>query len=385
MAAAALGLVLTLSASGAPASSENDRAATRADMRAIYASLRVLLPLSVDEAAFRSPDQRERIRSALSTLAERARRVADHAGSGDRRVEYLGGALSREAEKARKRFDAGEVRGARFFVGRLTDFCVACHSRLPSLKDSELTRGFVDESQLAALPLEQRAELEVATRRFDDALASYERVIDSPTTPPADLLSPITGYLTVAIRVKGDYVRPIATLQRLGAREDLWTQLRDDVDRWTRTLEAQAARPPSEPTLAAARAWLEQGRQIRRYPTDRQALVHDLLASSLLHRYLERRDGQADRDVAEAYYWLGLVESRVDDGDWLSEADFFLETAIRTAPTDPIAKRAFALLEERAVLGWTGSSGSHMPAAVQSNLAELRALVESPPEGDRGE
>jgi len=354
---------------------EIDRDQAREDMREIYTSIRVLIPLTVDENVFGNPDQRERIRSALSTLAARAEHVADHVGDQDRRIHYLGGSLSRESAEALRRFDEGRLRDARFFVQQLPDFCVACHSALPSPMDSPLARDFVSDKELARLSPGRRAALQVATRRFDDALASFETVFASPVVHPAELLHPITQYLTVAIRVKRDLVRPVPILEKMAARPDLWRNLQTDVERWVKTLKSYASDPSGKPTLASARAPLDEAAKIIRFPTDRQVLVHDLVASSRLHRFLEAHPNDADRDVAEAYYWLGLIESRVGGSYWVSEADFYLETAIRLAPDDPIARRAFALFEEEAILGWTGSSGNHMPAEVRSQLDELRSLV----------
>ena len=41
-------------------------------------------------------------------------------------------------------------------------------------------------------------------------------------------------------------------------------------------------------------------------------------------------------------------------------------------------RKLFDLLEEETVLGWTGSSGSHMPEDVRRNLDALRELVDGP-------
>ncbi|MEZ4290718.1 MAG: hypothetical protein R3E53_09370 [Myxococcota bacterium] len=185
----------------------------------------------------------------------------------------------------------------------------------------------------------------------------------------------MTEYLTVSIRVKGDIARPIPVLRRFAARADLWTNLRSDVERWIQALERYAASPPGKPSLASARAILEEADSVARYPSDRRPLVHYLIASSQLNRFLEAHDAEGGRDVAEAYYWLGLIASRTEFDYFVSEGDFYLETAIRTAPRDPIAKQAFLLLEEETVLGWTGSGGSHMPADVRENLEALRQLV----------
>lgn len=368
--------------SAAPALAEIDVAQARADMQQIYASIHVLLPLSVDNETFRAPAERQKIRAALAQLAERAAHVSAHVGGDDRRIQFLGGSLSRESRDALERFDDGQIDAAQFYVQRLTDFCVACHSRLPSSSDSPLASDFVNDKELSKLSLVRQAELQVATRRFDDALQSHEAVFASPNIHPAQLLDPLTAYLTVAIRVKNDLRRPIPVLVKLSGRPDLWANLRSDVLGWIATLERYAAQPESKPSLADARALLEESLEYMRYPTDRQVLVHYLLASSKLHRYLEAHAGESGPDVAEAYYLLGLIDSRTSINYFVSEADFYLETAIRLSPGTPISQEAYTLLEEEAVVGWSGSSGTHMPLDVQKNLAALRKLAYPGETGD---
>lgn len=357
------------------ASAEIDRAKARAEMRMIYSSMQVLLPLSVDDAAFRDSSNKSRIREALKVLAERADQVAGHVGRGDRRIEYLGGSLARESKESLRRFDAGQLDDAQFYVRELTSFCVACHSGLPSPADSPLSRDFVSEKTLRNLPLPQRADLQVATRRFDDALTTLESVFASPLVHPAELLDPLIRYLTVAIRVKHDLDRPRPVLAKLASRPDVWTNLRSDLVRWQQTLDRYAEAPVENPSLDSARALIDEANQIMEYPTDRKGLVHYLLASSQLLRYLEARSNATDRDAAEAYYLLGLIESRTSLDYFVSEADFYLETAIRMAPRDPVGAEAFRLLEEEAEIGWSGSGGSHMPDDVRKNLESLRSLV----------
>jgi hypothetical protein len=365
-----------------PARAELDRPGTREDMREIYASIKILLPLSVDDAAFRSPNAREQINEALRNLAARAEHVGSHIAGDDRRIRFLGSALSRKTEEARIRFEEGRFESAQFLVRRLTDFCVACHTRMPSRNDSPLAQGFVSQDVLAKLPPAQRASIQVATRRFDDALATQESLFTSTAIQPAALLAPLNEYLRVSIRVKNDLERPRATLQKFAARPDLWSNLRADVEDWIAALDLYAKKPPAAASLDSARSLLEEAQSVLRFPTDRRALVQQFLASSELHRYLELHAGETNRNVAEAYYLLGLIESRTNFNFLVSESDFYLETAIRMAPNDPIGRAAFDLFEEEAVLGWTGSSGSRMPEDVRRNLEALRALVETAPAND---
>lgn len=374
--AAAASCAIAVATAGAPAQAA-DSEDLRSSMQAIFASMQVLLPLSVDDEAFADPANHQRIARALAQLSARSGQVAAHAGaSGDRRIHYLAGSLQRESRETERRFLDGEVEGAQFFVQRLTDFCVACHSRLPSPKDSPLAASFVSETELAGLPPERRALLQVATRRFDEALTTWETWFARTRVHVAELLDPLTDYLTVAIRVKNDPERPIPTLEKLAARPDIWAHLQGDLRQWIATLRARAAQGERPPSLEHAKRTLEEARSVIQFPSDRRALVHYLLASAELHRWLEANEAKGGKDVAEAYYWLGLVESRVNGNYWVSEADFYLETAIRMAPKSQAGRRAFALLEEETLLGWTGSGGTVLPSDVQEHLDELRALVE---------
>ena len=372
---AALATAVALLAAGS-ATAEVDRAAALADMREIYASIATLLPLSVDDKAFRAPQEREEIRAALTRLAGLADHVGSHVAGDDRRVRFLATSLSRETKEARVRFEEGRLESAQFLVRRLTDFCVACHTRIPAASDSPLSRGFVSDTALAKLPAASRASIEVATRRFDDALGTYEALFASKRTQPAELLAPLSEYLRVCIRVKNDLERPRPVLRKFAARPDLWKILREDVEDWLAALDRYVAKPHAAPSIAAARAKIDEAERLLRFPTDRRGLVQQLIASSELHRYLEGRSGQSGRDIAEAYYLLGVIESRTNFNYLVSESEFYLETAIRLAPGDPIGQRAFDLLEEETVLGWTGSGGSNMPADVRRNLDSLRDLVD---------
>ena len=101
---------------------------------------------------------------------------------------------------------------------------------------------------------------------------------------------------------------------------------------------------------------------------------HHLAASGALQRYVASlHDG--DRRAAEAYYWLGVIESRVGRSFWLSQTEPYLEAAIRLAPDQPIAELAYSRLEEFVVGGYTGSSGEHVPPDVKAWLEELQQLI----------
>jgi hypothetical protein len=374
-----VGLVVAMlmGAATATRATVSDREQTRALMRRIFGSMQVLLPLSADPVRFADPARATAIRGALASLATNADALAEHAGSRNIDAKDLGSALSHDAREAVRFYDLGRMDGATFFLQQTTAHCVACHSRLPHPGDSPISADFLRDASLAKLPPLERARLLIATRRFDEALATYERVFADPSVHPIDMLSGWIDYLVVSLRAKQDFVRPVPVLERFAKRPDLWGNLRHEVRAWTTSVRALAPSVHETPSLHAARALLAQASERTRVPDDRSALVSHIAASGVLHRFLAAHPGQT-AETGETYYLLGLSELHVNRDYWVSQADFFLESAIRTAPKQPFARDAYALLEQNTLFSYTGSSGVNLSDDVQRHLAELRKLIDAP-------
>jgi hypothetical protein len=351
--------------------------ATRATMRELFESIRVLLPLSVRWEDFQSPQQRDAVLEALRRLNANAAALPAHLRPEDPGFRHLGRSLERDAEEALREYERGRYAHAEFLVLSLTEYCVACHSRLPSPGDSPVASHFVEGSALASLPAAERAGLQIATRQFDAALGTYEALLGEAGHGPGELLDPLTDYLIVALRVKQDPARPIPTLERFAKRPDLRRYLRLDVKRWIADLRRLAGQPPAEPDLAVARRLLDEARDLIAFPGDRRALVQYVAASDVLYRWIDAQP-QPGPESAEAYYLLGLVESRIGRDRGASPAGFYLENAIRLAPKAPFAELAYAVLEEETLLDYGAVEGEELPADVAQRLAELERLLDQP-------
>jgi hypothetical protein len=363
----AAGLTATIATAG------DDRGATRALMDRIYASMEVLLPLSADPERLADPAKQPLVRDALARLAANADTLAAHAGTRDAEAVYLGRAIAHDAREAARFHAEGRMDGAAFYLQQTTANCVACHSRLPHPGDASISAGFVRDATLAGLPPLARARLLVATRRFTEALAAYETAFADPKLHPIDMGAAWVDYLVVSLRGLGDFARPIPVLERLAARPDAWANLREDAHTWA------AALPSLAPTarmadLAKARTLVEQAKKRTRFPDDQRALVAYVAASGILHRHLAAAPARS-ATLGDTYYLLGACELHIHGDYWTSQADFFLESAIRAAPHTAVAREAYALLEQATLFAHTGSSGEHVPADVRRRLAELRDLA----------
>lgn len=345
-------------------------------MPEIAAALRVALPLSLSAERFGAPENQPALELALSSLRQGAHELESHGRSQDASFAYLSRSLARDAEEIKRRFDEGRLDETRFLLGALVEDCVGCHSRLPSEGDSDLGRSLFDSVDASTLtPLEQ-ARLEVATRQFEAALDRYEGLLLAPEASPTqlDLEGVPADYLTVAIRVREDLPRARKTLVAFGERADLPSYLATLVAQWIAACDALRDAPRAERPLAEADRVLDEAEVLARYGRDRAGLVHQLVASSLLLRYVAAHP-EASPDAAHAYFLLGIAEIQSSRSWWLAEAESYLEAAIRTAPGSDWAKRAYVLLEEQTLASYSGSGGVHVPPDVQQRLKELREIA----------
>lgn len=370
---AALWLLNPLVASAAaPADAETART-----MAALVANLEYLLPLSFDSDRFAAPAEREAVQAHLRLLVQQSQRLEKHAEQQSAAFGSLSRSLAEDAQQIEERYREGRPDEARFLLHELTDACVACHSRLPDSAPRPLGRPLADSPEVVALPLDERVRIEAATRQFDRALDSYEKLFASKELTPQDLDLGgfLDTYVELCLRVRRDPARPRRALTRLAARSDATDAERDMLTAWVASLRSLEERKPLPDRLAEAAALLAMAKDRSRYPDDRRALVYYVAASSELHRMLAE-PGTTKQQQAEAYYGLGLVESRVGRAFWLSETEDLLEAAIEADPAGPWAEPSFRLLEEFLASGYTGSAGSDMPADVRMRLTRLRALID---------
>lgn len=344
---------------------------TRAQMHALLASLRVLLPLSVDEARLADPKERPRVEEALSSLAGHAQLLATHVKNPPPDFALFGRNLAEDARTALVHFRRGAYDSAGFTVREMTDSCVACHARLPA-KTAFLGEALLDRKVLLALPPADRAQLYVATRQFDDALKTWERLFQDPARPTAELQAPLTEYLVTSVRVRNDLLRPLPVLEQMARRPDAWGALKEDLLHWGTRLRALSARPPA-PGLEGARALLDEARQKAAYPADRRGLIDYIVASSVLEQHLEA--APRGPGLAEAYYLRGLAEIPIRESYWVSSAEYYLESAVRAGPRTRFARLAYDLLESQLILENAGSEGAPLLPEDRARLETLRRLL----------
>lgn len=374
----AVALFCILGVTQASPSDWAEKEATRDTMQVIFQSLRFLLQLDASGGDLHSPQNRADVLAAFRELDDQSAILASHGFYQDTGGVFLASVLERYSLLLLRSYEQDEPERVQQFLYGITDVCIACHTRLPSPHDSPVAKQFVDSRALLALPPKKRARIQVATRRFEDALSTLEMLIELPkVADPVILEDVLTTYLIVNIRVKGDMERPIPMLESVEERSARGSKWRRDVAIWLASLQHFRDSPFIGDPLRSARDIIH-GAASADFPSQRSALVEYIAASSLLHRYLVSRPSDA-MDISEAHYLLGLAEYRIHRDDWLPQAELYLEIAIVLAPDAPWARPAYALLVEKIHRTYLQSPGRRMPPEVEERLKELQQAID----GDR--
>ena len=341
-------------------------------MHDIFDAFAQLLPIALDDDRYLEEETQRKMGELLDGLIAASDGLSEHAGERDADFQYHAEALAADVVEAHERHERGLPEEARFFVITATQNCVSCHTRLPKARDFPLAPRLTKSSAISTLDGAERALFRVATRSFDEALDEFEAFLLDPGTHPLRVAQSDTleQYLVTALRVQRDPERASRFLGQLRRRDDVPEAFHAMVELWRTDLATYASALVGEPDLAFARAIVTGAPPAE----TRDALARDIVASSILLRWIDARKDDA-RARSEAYYWLGVIGDRHSISFWRPETAVHLERAIRLAPDAPYAELALERLRSHWHFHYGGSSGSHLTAEHMHTLDLLRDLI----------
>jgi hypothetical protein len=345
------------------------------EMQGLFEAITPLLPLAMESKAWSNPANQAAIQARLDNLIMAGASLEAHATRRDLGYRALSRSLVLDMTEARERYRERDFERSRTAMVEITNTCAACHARLPGASDT--ARQALPENQMAELSLHQQSQVWVATRRFDRALAAFETAFSDEMQAPGhlDMEGYLLDYMTLGLRVSQDPTRVRRTFALLAERPDMPIYLGRHLAGWDLALAAIEDDLNDDAPLARGRA-LAAGENVPRPALlGREQTVYDLVASSLLLRFIDANVGGPE-ELAEAYYLLGVVEARSVDSYWLPQAEDHLEAAIRLAPASASAASAYALLEEYVVVGFGGANGDALPDEAWEKLRVLGQLIE---------
>jgi hypothetical protein len=356
----------------------SDKDATRAIMAQIFTSLTKVLPLTMSVDDFSKEANRPLILQELKQMSESTGALAKHTKSMDASFSFVAKSLTQDLKDIYGWYSKGATNEARYLLHQISENCVSCHMKLPDPGHAPRMDAFFKDVSIQKLSAPEKAKLQVALRQFDDALATWETLFKSQARPSEIYaMDSLTEYLKVCLRVKSVPDRALQTLNSLSGRGDVPRFMQREVSQWKTSLtQLKKEIGQSGKEIERSSKILKVAKSSMEYPMDRSRFVDFVVASALLNRAINDDKKLSKNERAQAYYLLGTTESVIGRSAWLSQTDYYFESAIRTAPQSKFAKQAYEALEQQVVLEYSGSAGTSVPEDVDANLKELKHLIE---------
>lgn len=299
----------------------------------------------------------------------------------DPALPYIAGLLRQDIERAYQGLTDGHAEYAKSAVRNSVAYCIACHTRTKGGVEFPLLKAFTDPLKRASWI--ERLEFMAASRQFDAVLDEVKKQLKKPTEPPInhlDLERASRVALSIAVRVKKDpkTAETIANTVRNSkassfAMKEAAKVWLEDIRTWKK--DAKKKYSTDKEMMAAAKTLIEHARAPGA-TVGGHADVDYLRASVLMHDLI--RQYPSSPLIAEALYMVGLsYDSLRELGLWSLHEMYFL-ACIDKSPHSELAEKCYKNYETSVTLGYSGSSGVHVPSSVKKHLESVKRKSQKP-------
>ncbi len=292
----------------------------------------------------------------------------------DPALPYLAAMLRKDFERAYQGINEGHSEYAKSAVRASVAYCIACHTRTQSGVEFPLLKAFSEPLKRASWI--ERVEFMTASRQFDAVLAEVNKQMDHPGTPllnQLDLERASRMALSVAVRVKKDPKKAEMVANAVLRSKGSSSYMKDGAKVWLKDIatwkkESSKTYASDKEMIEAARGLIEHARKPG--PVGGHSEVDFLRASVVVHDLIKKYP--TSEYLAEALYIVGLsYDSLRELGLWSLHEMYFL-ACIDKAPRSELAEKCFRNYESSITLGYSGSSGVHVPSSVRKHLDSVK-------------
>lgn len=321
-------------------------------MHSFYATLIELKPFMVSLDDFKNPANKAKVQSLLTGLETKidSTQVKDLKAPGFNVTYDL---LARHLRDTSYLYEKEIYETAWNNVRATTQFCIACHDRLP--KGTGKLSWPVDP-QLKALPVAaqlREADFYYIGHQFEPALELYDSVIRSfqsdPKKPEAlkDLELAYQRKIAYFARIQRRPQAAVDSLKLDLKNKGLPLDTQKNIEDWIRYFELWAQEGKSDPSLLKDGALVDYARQIveknvagRRVSVSDPSVVNLLRVSGLLYERVFKQPKSSSSQ--EMMYLLARCEQDLAPIRSYSLADIFFRDCVLQDPKTSVAKKCFS-------------------------------------------
>lgn len=361
------------------AKQEKDAKAWPGKMQGLADNVKNLVPYIYNKKNYSDPANATTVKKTLTDFSSSMHSIKPEMGKKylgpDPILDYSLEQMRADVDRASDAFSAGQVEYSRSVMKSVVNHCFRCHS----LTD-EGSRAKWDIStfqNLSLTPIE-KADLMVAARDYEGAKNYLEALFSSSDFAQNyqfEFEGALRRYLAIMLRIKKDPKTVLEEINKIQEKGNVPPYVQEQIKGWRKSLEAWAKEPkrPLKTSLfTLARLRVVKGQAMQAYPKDHAGDVEFLRATSLMHDFLSETRKIAPEQLANAYLMLGTAYEVLDDLGYWNLHEYYYESCIKTAPKSKLADSCYKKLEASVYLGYSGSSGVHVPEHEKARLQQLK-------------
>ena len=354
-------------------------------MRSLAGSMTALFPYLANDTAFADPKNQVMIRESIQSLALETKGLEtsiastskENSHAKDPLFKLMAKEFASDVAAAQAAYDSPGRPFAQHLLRGSLAYCTACHSRTESTTKFQFP---VFPATLSELPLIDRMKLYAATRHFDRALSDFEKsLLDRSLEKLNPLALEKVSRLAIAISIRMDAPDrdTLPMIKNIGKLKNTSSSFKKDLSSWETGLkelrQVEKTQRQGESDLEKAKTLILMA-ELKKTDSNHAGDIQYLRASSLLHAYIGTAPSKDS--LSEALFLLGKSYSELELLGFWTLSEVYFESCIRQAPHLPIAALCYARYADSVELGYSGSAGLNLPAAVARKLAELREMSE---------
>lgn len=326
-----------------------------------------LEPYIFDKAQFNDPKNNEYLKKEIHNLAVESKNVKHDplVLTKDPTIVFVAAQFSDELQKADINFSTGWSEYSRWQLAKVTSYCLECHTRMregPSFSYDESSKSYVKN-----LPAAERVELMIAFRQYEPA---YSYVLEklNEAQSGVNLNYDPDRIARLGLLVSVQYMQDVGKAKRITVaiekNSTLPIYLKQSNRLWKKSL---ALWEPNENLNVLPK--------IRNLLKKRISEIEDMRAIPALLRLLT--EGLSREELGEALLLTGESYEALHKISAMSLHESYYESCVRKSPKTKWAPICFKKLSDSITLGYTGSSGTHIPSEVKLHLEEIEKVFKN--------
>lgn len=370
---AAIATLLSLSAAvyAEPASGAEPVADT---MHKLATDVQVLLPLIYHYDTPAKASDQALINSKISSMLDHVDGLSTPPAD-TYQISYQ--ALVMQLKQAQQAFASGREPHGMTLLRSATSVCATCHTQ------DERAATWLKPTTEAMGDGFVAGEFLFMTRQYDSAFNAYLTWLRQQKTLGYDqrTLTAFGRLLLTALQMKKSPSVITDLLGEFTRSESIDGLLKKDLTDWIiginelQTLTNISEHPAPDALAVMAAQWLGDGvnepaGRIVLPETSRPQIVW--LRGELYRALINETDRS---NIADWLYWLALSDRVLEYRFYYSLADMYLKQCMLEYSDDPMAQSCYREYENYIVFFYSGSSGTHIPEEVETEMETLRSRV----------